>query len=188
MKLLVGLGNPGPLYVKTRHNMGFMTIDLFASKHNISFKEEKKLKCLLGVTNINGEKVFLCKPLTYMNLSGEAVSAVLNYYKIPLADMIIVADDLDSNPGRVRLRANGSSGGHNGLKSIIAHIGTEQFNRIKIGIGRDKNIPVADYVLGVVKEEDEALTKEAINSAADALDEFVNGITFLKISSKYSKK
>lgn len=188
MKLLVGLGNPGPLYVKTRHNIGFMALDLFAMENNVNFKEEKKLKCLLGVTTIQGEKIYLCKPLTYMNLSGEAVSAVMNYYKINRQDLIVVVDDLDSNPGRLRLRADGSSGGHNGLKSIIAHLGTEEFKRIKIGIGRDRLIPVPDYVLGAIKEEDLPATKEAIKNACAALREFAEGISFLKISSKYSKK
>ena len=188
MKLIIGLGNPGSLYVNTRHNMGFMALDLFAERNNLSFNEEKKFKCLLATKSFKGEKVLFAKPLTYMNLSGDSVILLMNYFKIPVEDILVIHDDLDSNPGRVRLRADGSSGGHNGLKSIIQNIGTEGFKRIKLGIGRDRNIPVPDYVLGQIKAEDLEVTKEAISTASDAIDEFVNGVPFVKIASKYSKK
>ena len=188
MKLIIGLGNPGSLYVNTRHNMGFMALDLFAERNNLSFNEEKKFKGLLATKSFKGEKVLFAKPLTYMNLSGDSVILLMNYFKIPVEDILVIHDDLDSNPGRVRLRADGSSGGHNGLKSIIQNIGTEGFKRIKLGIGRDRNIPVPDYVLGQIKAEDLEVTKEAISTASDAIDEFVNGVPFVKIASKYSKK
>ncbi len=188
MKLIIGLGNPGSLYVNTRHNMGFKALELLAEREGLSFSEEKKFKCLLAQKNYKGEKVLFAKPLTYMNLSGDSVILLINYYKIPVEDILVVCDDLDSNPGRVRLRADGSSGGHNGLKSIIQNIGTEKFKRIKLGIGRDKNIAVPDYVLGQVKKEDLEVTNEAICQAADAILEFVNDVPFVKIASKYSKK
>lgn len=188
MKLIIGLGNPGNEYKNTRHNIGFMVVDSFADKHNVVFKTENKFKSDVAIFNYKGEKVILVKPLTYMNLSGEAVRPILDFYKIKIDDMIIICDDLDSNPGRIRLRQNGSSGGHNGLKSIIQHINTEQFKRIKIGIGRDKLIDVASYVLGNIKDSDKEVTEKAIDDACLALEDFINGLDYLKISSKYSKK
>ena len=142
MKLIVGLGNPGSQYENTRHNAGFIAIDEFAKRHNLEFSLEPKLKGAIAKAQIDGEKVFLLKPMTYMNLSGESVIAVLNYYKIEVEDMIVISDDLDSPLGRIRLRDHGSSGGHNGHKNIVNHIHTETYKRIKIGIGRDEHIPV----------------------------------------------
>ncbi len=188
MKLIVGLGNPGSQYENTRHNAGFIAIDNFAKRHNLEFSLEPKLKGALAKGQINGEKVFLLKPMTYMNLSGESVIAVLNYYKIEVDDMIIISDDLDSPLGRIRLRDHGSSGGHNGHKSIVNHIHTESYKRIKIGIGRDENIPVVDWVLKKLNEDELATLNQAADKVTDALDEFVGGISFMKIASKYSTK
>lgn len=188
MKLIVGLGNVGSIYLNTRHNLGFMAVDAIAHKQGVEFKEEKKLKCFLASFSLNGEKSILIKPTTFMNLSGEAVSLVKNFYKISIADILVICDDLDSNVGRVRLRQSGSSGGHNGLKNIILHLGTEEFKRIKIGIGRDPQMNTADYVLSKFKDDEKDLIEEAIVTSSEAALEFCLGEPFYKISSKYSKK
>lgn len=188
MKLVVGLGNIGEAYANTRHNLGFICLDYYANKHNLAFKEEKKLKCYLASFTKNGERIILIKPTTYMNLSGEAVSAVMNYYKVDIEDVLVICDDLDSPVGRVRLRSDGSSGGHNGLKNIILHTGTQSFKRIKIGISRNPLIDVASYVLGHFKEEEIPLIEEAVKEANLAIEEFILGVPFNKIASKYSKK
>lgn len=187
MKLIVGLGNIGEQYQNTRHNLGFNCLDYYAYKHNLTFKEEKKLKCFLINFNLNGEKIVMIKPTTYMNLSGEAVSLVVNYYKINVSDILVICDDLDSPVGRVRLRDKGASGGHNGLKNIILHLGTADFKRIKIGIGRDKLIDVASYVLSHFKDEEKNLINEAIKEVEMAVEEFILDVPFNKIASKYSK-
>lgn len=188
MKLIVGLGNPGKEYEYTRHNAGFIAIDLFASKNDIEFKLEPKFKGMIGIKSFNGEKVILLKPMTYMNLSGEAVIAVMNFYKIDIEDIIVISDDLDSNLGRIRLRANGSAGGHNGHKNIISHIHSEGYKRIKIGIGRDSNISVVDWVLKKLTQDELAIINEAAEKVSNALLDFSNGVEFMKISSKYSEK
>ena len=188
MKLIIGLGNPGSQYELTRHNVGFIIIDEFAKRNNIEFKLDSKLKGAIGTKTINGEKIMLLKPMTYMNLSGESVIAVMNYYKIEVEDIIVISDDLDSPLGRIRLRDHGSSGGHNGHKNIVNHIHTENYKRIKIGIGRDENIPVVDWVLKKLIEEELSILNQASLKVADALDEFVDGKEFMKISSKYSTK
>ena len=147
MKLITGLGNIGDKYCFTRHNAGFMLVDKIALDNNLSFKTESKLKCMLTRMRYNGEDILLIKPTTFMNLSGEAVSAVINYYKIDIKDIIIIYDDIALDLGRIRLRPNGSDGGHNGIKSIIKHLGTKDFNRLKIGIGPQPPIPSENYVL-----------------------------------------
>ena len=188
MKLIIGLGNPGKEYESTRHNAGFITIDKFAEKNNIEFHLEPKFKGALGMKVFNSEKVLLLKPMTYMNLSGESVIAVMNFYKIDVEDIIVISDDLDSPLGRIRLRDHGSAGGHNGHKNIANHIHTENYKRIKIGIGRDSNIPVVDWVLKKLTEDELAVINQAADKAVEALEEFANGVDFMKISSKYSTK
>ena len=188
MKLIIGLGNPGKEYEATRHNAGFIAIDTFAKQNDIEFNLEPKFKGAIGTKVFNGEKVFLLKPMTYMNLSGESVIAVMNFYKIAVEDIIVISDDLDSPLGRIRLRDHGSAGGHNGHKNIVNHIHTEGYKRIKIGIGRDSNIPVVDWVLKKLTEDELAVINQAALKASKALDEFVNGVDFMKISSKYSTK
>lgn len=183
MKLIVGLGNVGNQYALTRHNIGFMAIDKFADKYNITFKEEKNFKGFIAITNINGEKVILLKPTTYMNLSGDSVILVKNYYKIDTKDIIVINDDLDLPVGKVRFRAKGSAGGHNGLKSIIANIGTEEFKRIKIGIDRSNVIPVVDWVLGKFSEEDfNNLNNLVFDKVINGLVTFINGTNDNKLS------
>lgn len=188
MKLIVGLGNPGKEYEYTRHNAGFIAIDLFAKKNDIEFKLEPKFKGMIGIKSFNGEKVILLKPMTYMNLSGESVIAVMNFYKINLEDILVISDDLDSNLGRIRLRDHGSAGGHNGHKNIVSHVHSEGYKRIKIGIGRDSNIPVVDWVLKKLTEEELAILNNSAEKVSNALFDFANDVEFMKISSKYSEK
>ena len=149
MNIIVGLGNPTREYENTRHNIGFMAIDALAEKYNISVLDCKH-KALIGKGIINGNKVVLVKPLTYMNLSGEAVRAVIDYYKADAeSELIVIYDDVSLDVGQLRIRKKGSAGGHNGIKNIIAHLGHDVFMRIKIGVGeKPKGYDLADYVLG----------------------------------------
>ena len=151
MKIIAGLGNPTKEYEGTRHNIGFSVIDKLADKYNISMNE-KKHKAICGKGMIEGEKVILLKPQTYMNLSGESVVDAVNFYKVdPEEDVIIIYDDIDLDVGKLRIRAKGSAGGHNGMKNIIAHLGTQVFPRIRVGVGAK---PKADYVLGRFPKEE----------------------------------
>lgn len=188
MKLIVGLGNPTETYANTKHNIGFMTLDYFASLNNLDFKEEKRFKGQVAIKNFNSEKVIFLKPSTYMNLSGDSLILLKNYFKVDIKDILVIVDDLDSNLGRVRLREKGASGGHNGLKSIINVLHTDTFNRIKIGIGRNPNLTPAEYVLSKFSSEELVLINEAIKEASLAIKDFIDNIPFMKISSKYSKK
>lgn len=163
MFVIVGLGNPGKNYEKTRHNAGFMAIDAIADKYGISVKE-KKHKALCGTGVIEGQKVLLVKPQTYMNLSGESVGEVLNFYKLdPEEEMLVIFDDISLAPGNIRIRKKGSAGGHNGIKSLIAHTGTQGFMRIKVGVGeKPKGWDLADYVLGHFSEDDTKKLEEVM--------------------------
>lgn len=182
MKLIVGLGNPGLRYQATRHNIGFMFVDEIASKLKIEFNLNKQLKSLIANTTINGEKIILIKPQTFMNLSGEAVLAVTNYYKIDVSDILIVYDDLDLPVGKIRIRKNGSSGGHKGMSNIIELMKTSEIKRIRIGIMNNSKIDTVDYVLGKFSEDDKALINLAISQAqkmlesylVDTFDDFMN--------------
>lgn len=173
MKLIVGLGNPGKEYEKTRHNAGFMCIDEVANKLNLTF-DTKKFKSLMATGFVNGEKVILLKPQTYMNLSGEAVGECVRFYNIDIEDICVLVDDLDLPVGKIRLRYKGSSGGQNGLKNIIAHLKTQDFKRIRIGIGHDRIIETKDYVLGKISKEDEKLFAQARSKASDAAIAFIS--------------
>ncbi len=175
MYLIVGLGNPGSKYAGTRHNMGFDTIDELVEKHRIS-SDGVKMKGMSGRGIIGGERVILLKPMTYMNLSGEAVRAWLDYYKLdPEEDLIVIYDDVDQEPGRMRIRKKGSAGGHNGMKSIIQHIGTSSFPRIRIGVGaKPAGWDLADYVLGHFSKEDRKVVDEVIRDAADAVEMIIS--------------
>ncbi len=188
MKLIVGLGNPGEQYQKTRHNVGFMTVDALAGKLNLSFRFEKKFQGELAMGTIQDEKVFLLKPHTFMNLSGESVKAVLEYYHIPVEDLLVISDDLDSPLGRIRFRAEGSSGGHNGHKNIILHLHTEAYKRLKIGIGRSTAFSMVDWVLQNFTSEETLTISQSISTATEALFEWLSGVPFHKISSLYSTK
>ena len=169
VKMIVGLGNPEKKYDKTRHNIGFDTIDALADKYNISMNE-KKHKALCGTGVIDGVKVLLAKPQTYMNLSGDSVAEIVNFYKIdPEEEMIVIFDDISLAPGNIRVRKKGSAGGHNGIKSIIARTGTQNFMRIKVGVGeKPAGWDLADHVLGHFSREDRALVEDAIKDAEAA--------------------
>ena len=175
MKLFVGLGNPGSKYERTRHNAGFMVIDALSKEWNIELTDEKKFKGQIGRGVVKGEKVILLKPTTFMNLSGESVRAVMDFY-----------DDLDLPHGKIRLRLKGSAGGHNGIKSLIAHVKTQEFKRIRVGIDRHPKIPVVDYVLGKFTEDELALVNQAIDLAVGACTLALTD-SFNKVMTEYSK-
>lgn len=170
MFVIVGLGNPEKKYEGTRHNIGFAVIDALADKYNISIKD-KKHKALCGTGVIEGVKVMLVKPLTYMNLSGDSVADVMNFYKLdPEEDMLVVYDDISLAPGNIRVRKKGSAGGHNGIKSIIARCGTQNFMRVRVGVGeKPEGWDLADYVLGHFSDEDSRLVREAVDDAIGAI-------------------
>ena len=169
MYVIVGLGNPDKKYEHTRHNIGFDVIDALADKYNISVTD-KKHKALCGSGVIEGMKVLLVKPQTYMNLSGESVAEVMNFYKLdPDEEMIVIFDDISLEPGRIRIRKKGSAGGHNGIKNIIANLGSSVFPRIKVGVGeKPKGYDLADYVLGKFSKEDRVLMEEGYDLACEA--------------------
>lgn len=170
MKLIVGLGNPGRQYENTRHNVGFWVIDALSDQWNIPMTKEK-WKANVGEGLFQGEKVVLVKPLTYMNLSGESVRTAIDWLKIDLKNFVVLYDDLDLPVGQIRLRQKGSSGGHNGIKSIIQHLGTDQFNRIKIGISRPSTPqPTANYVLSAFHTEEIEQVKEAVDRSRSAVE------------------
>ena len=175
MHLIVGLGNPTKQYEGTRHNVGFETIDRIAAENQIRV-EEKKHKALYGSGYIEGEKVILAKPQTFMNLSGESVRELSDYYKIPAENIIVIYDDISLDVGQLRIRKKGSAGGHNGIKNIIANLGTDVFPRIKIGVGeKPKKYDLADYVLGHFSKEDRELMEEGYDCADHAVGMILNG-------------
>ncbi len=171
MYIIAGLGNPGKQYENTRHNIGWQIIDALADKHNIRVLESK-FKGLVGKGMIGGEKVLLVKPLTYMNLSGECIGEAVNFFKIDeTTELIVIADDISLDVGHIRMRKKGSAGGHNGLKNIIAHLGHEEFIRMKIGVGdKPAGYDLADYVLGHFKKEEEAALTECKKNAVLAIE------------------
>jgi len=168
MKLVAGLGNPGRRYEATRHNVGFMVADLLAEKLGADFKKSG-VDGLLAEGRLGGEKILLLKPQTYMNLSGQAVAAVMNFYKLDPAELLVVYDDLDLDPGRLRLRAGGSPGGHKGMASISQHLGSSRISRLKIGIGRPEREAVSDFVLMPFPDDHWQLVQPAITTAAEAV-------------------
>lgn len=169
MFVLAGLGNPGKEYEGTRHNAGFAAIDYLAALYRIPMTKEK-FKALLGEGVIQGEKVLIAKPQTYMNNSGEAIRAILDFYKLETQNLIVIYDDIDLNPGSIRIRHRGSAGTHNGMRSILYHLGTEDFPRIRIGIGKpDPRFDLADYVLGRLDQNEQKAMNTAIEKVADAV-------------------
>ena len=176
MFVIVGLGNPTAQYEGTRHNAGFDVIDVLAEKYNISV-DARKCRAFCGKGVIAGQKVLLVKPQTYMNLSGESVGGIVNYYKIdPESDLLVIYDDISLDVGQLRIRKKGSAGGHNGIKSIIAHLGTTVFPRIKVGVReKPKNYDLADYVLGHFSKQERELMEEGYEHASDAVEQIVQG-------------
>lgn len=185
MKLIVGLGNPGRQYEKTRHNIGFQAIDKLSDDFGIRL-DQAKHKGIFGIGNRDGERVILLKPLTYMNLSGESIRAVMDYYQIEIEDLAVIYDDLDLPVGRIRLRQKGSAGGHNGIKSTIAHLGTQNFNRIRVGISRPQNgMTITDYVLGDFTKEEQNIMDDVIDKCADACKQWIKS-PFLKVMNEFN--
>lgn len=173
MYLIVGLGNPEAEYSKTRHNMGFNVINKIAEKYNIEINK-KKFDALYADGVIENKKVILLKPQTYMNLSGKSIIQVVNFYKIPLENIIVIYDDVDLEKGTIRIRKKGSSGSHNGMKSVIAELGTEEFARIRVGIGKPEHEnDMINYVIGAIPEEEIKKLDEGVNKAKDAVIEIL---------------
>ena len=170
MYIIVGLGNPGKEYANTRHNIGFDVIDRLAEKEGISVLE-KKHKAIIGKGYIEGQKCILAKPQTFMNLSGESVRELIDYYKVDeTAELIVISDDISLDVGQIRIRKKGSAGGHNGLKNIIAHLGHDGFMRIKMGVGeKPKGYDLADYVLGHFPQNERTIMNDACDRAVDAI-------------------
>ena len=189
MKLVVGLGNPDDKYKNTFHNLGFMAVDKVAEKLGVEFLKQK-CRAMIAETRIKSEKVILAKPLTYMNLSGESVRELLSFYKIGLSDLIVIYDDYDIDKGMVRIRESGSAGTHNGMRNILQNVGSGNFSRIRIGFkpNTEFKIPLIDYVLSGIKEEDKALMEKAITVASDAGVAFANGEDIQKIMQNFNGK
>lgn len=172
MKLIVGLGNPDKKYEKTRHNVGFMVMDKLAQDCGVSISTDK-FKGKYVKLKYQNEDIILLKPMTYMNLSGESVIQVMKYFKIDIEDLLVVYDDLDMPVGKLRLRESGSAGGHNGVKNIIAHVGTQRFKRIRVGIDKNPRIDTIDYVLGHFPKEEQPLIHEGIERAVKAIKLYI---------------
>lgn len=171
MYLIIGLGNPGKEYVNTRHNIGFDAINYIANKYNIEINREK-FKGVYGEGFINNNKVILLKPTTYMNLSGESVREIVNFYKLDNDGIIVLYDDISLEVGKLRIRPKGSAGGHNGIKSIIANLGTEEFQRIKIGVGQPKH-DLVSHVLGKFNEEENKVLEKTLLAVVQAVEVIV---------------
>ncbi len=184
MKLIVGLGNPGIEYKNTRHNIGYMVLEKCADKYNFSFTKNK-FTGSYGETSINGEKYLFLLPEKYMNLSGEVVRDYVNFFKVSLDDILIISDDLDMPTGKIKLKASGSSGGHNGLKNIELHLNTSEYKRLKIGIANNKSMDTKDYVLGKFSNEESDILDEALLKAVDIVKDF-SLLSFDKLMSKYN--
>ena len=169
--LLVGLGNPGDQYENTRHNVGFLVADELAERSHVPV-QRLKFRALTNTVTIGDRKVLLMKPVTYMNLSGEAVHEAAAFYKIPPERVLVISDEVSLAPGKIRVRRSGSAGGHNGLKNIIAHLGTDQFPRIRLGVGQKPHpdYDMADWVLGKFQGEDKKAVEAAVKKAADAAE------------------
>lgn len=187
VKMIVGLGNPGSKYEKTKHNIGFMAIDNIVKNLDVTFTDDKNFKAQIGSTFINHEKVYFVKPITFMNNSGIAVKALLTYYNIDITDLIVIYDDLDMEISKLRLRSKGSAGGHNGIKSIIAHIGTQEFNRIKVGIGRPlKGMTVINHVMGQFNTEDNIAISLTLDRVVNAVKFYLQENDFEKTMQKFN--
>lgn len=176
MYIIAGLGNPGREYAHTRHNAGYDTLDILADKNNISV-DTAKFRGIMGKGIINGQKVILLKPLTYMNLSGESIREAADYYKIdPETELIVIYDDIYLDPGNIRIRKQGSAGGHNGMKSIISHLGTEGFARVRIGVGeKPKSYDLKDYVLGHFSQGEAEAMQEGMIHGVNAIEMILAG-------------
>ena len=187
VKMFVGLGNPGEKYFETKHNIGFMMVDKLCKEKQLTFTVDKIFQAELASTFFNGYKVYFIKPTTFMNESGRAVHALLSYYGLDIEDLVVIYDDLDMEVGKIRLRTKGSAGGHNGIKSIIKHIGTQEFKRIKIGIGRPKNnMTIIHHVLGKFAKEDYAIILNTLDKVDDAVKYYLQSNDFEQTMQQYN--
>lgn len=185
MKMIVGLGNPGKEYENTRHNVGFMVLDNWMNKHNFTF-DKNKLNGLYSIIKYNNEDVLVLKPLSFMNLSGTVIRAFMNYYKIDVNDLLVIYDDKDIALGSVKLKKNGSSAGHNGIKNIIENLKTEDFKRLKVGLSKN-NVDMVSFALGKFNNDEMCKLNVVLNETNDILNDYFV-MTFDNLMNKYNKK
>ncbi len=184
MKLIVGLGNPGKEYTKTRHNLGFQALDYLAEKLDFSFNE-KKFNGIYSTIFLNNQKIIFLKPQSYVNLSGEVIKRFIDYFKINIEDVLIIYDDMDLEVGKFKLKAMGGSAGHNGLKSIEDKLQTNEYKRLKIGIAKNKGIDIVNYVLGYFSKKENSLIKSVIELLPNIINDYLID-SFEKLMSKYN--
>lgn len=189
MKLIVGLGNPDREYQNTFHNLGFMVADEIADKLNVQFNKNK-CRALIAETFIGGQKVLIAKPQTYMNLSGESVRQLLDFYKIPLSDLVVIYDDFDLKKGTIRIREKGSAGTHNGMRNIVKEIKSQNFSRVRIGFKPEGEflIPLIDYVLSGIRGDDKEIFEKSVEKASLAGIKFAEGVSIDKIMAEFNKQ
>lgn len=187
MYLVVGLGNPDKKYLNTFHNMGFMCVDKLAQKLGVTF-DKGECKAVTAHTRVQGEKVIIAKPVTYMNLSGEAVQELCHKYKIEKGHLIVVYDDIDIPMGNIRIRKEGSAGTHNGMRNIIKMLNTTDFVRVRVGIHKETPMALVDYVLSNVTDDDHMVLDKTHDLVADALYDFVNGVDIDRVMQKFNSK
>lgn len=184
--MIVGLGNPGSKYEKTKHNIGFMAVDRLAQKHQVSFKENS-FNAHVGDFFLNGEKIYLVKPQTFMNESGKAVVPLMSYFGMYPDELLVIYDDLDLEVGKIRLRQKGGAGGHNGIKSIVSHLNDNVFDRIKIGIGRPKGkMSVVNHVLSPFDADDLPLIERALDQAVAASEDYLAADNFIDTMNRFN--
>ena len=186
--IVCGLGNPGSKYETTRHNVGFIAVDLLAEKAGAGRLTKTKCKAVYGTCTIAGKSVLLMKPQTYMNLSGEAVRDMMQAFSVPAERLIVVFDDADLAPGRIRIRKNGSAGTHNGMRNIVKMLNTTDFVRVRVGIKKETPMALVDFVLSNVSEEDHAILDKTHDDVACAVFDFVNGVDIDRVMQKYNSK
>ena len=179
MKMIVGLGNPGKKYEQTKHNVGFRVVDALAKEYEATF-QKNPFEAQVATFFLNGEKIILVKPQTYMNDSGRAVGPLMTYLGVELTELVVVYDDLDLALGKIRLRQKGSAGGHNGMKSLISHLGSQTFNRIK------KGQPFVNHVLSTVRKEEETLIEQSLDKSVNALIDYLRGQDFLATMNRFN--
>lgn len=188
MKMIIGLGNPGQKYLNTKHNIGFIALDEWAYQNKTEFNKTK-FDALYTEMRVDGEKVLFVKPMTYMNESGRAVRPLMDYFGIGHDDIVVLYDDMDLPTGKIRLRQKGSAGGHNGIKSLIQHLGTQDFNRIRIGVGRPApNMTVVQHVLSPFPKEEHPDMLEAVKESVQAIEDYLKGDDFIITMNKFNRK
>jgi len=186
VKVIVGLGNPGLKYKKTRHNIGFIIIDEYLKNNGEQSKFDAKFNAEIAIFNKGSEKIIILKPSTFMNLSGESISKVLNYYDVDTKDLLVIVDDVNLQTGKLRLRETGGHGGHNGLRNIIGILKTEDFKRVRVGVDLDTRMPLDQYVLGQFSEDELITLQKAIKDSNEIIDLFIKELSFKDIMTKYN--